>query len=93
MIQLLPRLKNIKVRRTWRGLYPMTHDGNPIIGNVDEVSGYLNAVGMCGQGFMLGPGLGELISRIVTEKTSPADELILSSLSPKSGFFNEEVLK
>ena len=93
MIQLLPRLKNIKIRRTWRGLYPMTHTGNPIVGNVDEVTGYINAVGMCGQGFMLGPGLGELISRIVTEKTTPADELILNSLTPKRGFFDEEVLK
>jgi len=93
MIQLLPRLKNIKIRRTWRGLYPMTHNGNPIVGNVDEVTGYINAVGMCGQGFMLGPGLGELISRIVTEKTTPGDQLILNSLTPKRGFFNEEELK
>ncbi len=93
MVQLIPRLKNIKIRRTWRGLYPMTHDGNPIVGNVEEVSGYINAVGMCGQGFMLGPGLGELIARIVTERTTPADKLILNSLTPKPGFFNEEVLK
>ena len=93
MIHLLPRLKNIKIRRTWRGLYPMTPDGNPIVGNIDEIKGYVNAVGMCGQGFMLGPGLGELISRIVREKTNPADELILNNLSPKSEFFQEEVLK
>ncbi|MHA2282211.1 MAG: NAD(P)/FAD-dependent oxidoreductase [Promethearchaeota archaeon] len=93
MIQLLPRLKNIKVRRTWRGSYPMTNDGNPIIGNIDEVSGYINAVGMCGQGFMLGPGLGELLGRFVTEKTTPADKLILNNLTPKRGFFNEESLK
>ncbi|MBY8985923.1 MAG: FAD-binding oxidoreductase [Candidatus Lokiarchaeota archaeon] len=93
MIQLLPRLKNIKIRRTWRGLYPMTHDGNPIVGKVEEVEGYINAVGMCGQGFMLGPGLGETISRIITEKTTPADDLILNNLTPKDGFFNEEVLK
>jgi sarcosine oxidase subunit beta len=71
----------------------MTHDGNPIVGKVDEVSGYINAVGMCGQGFMLGPGLGELLARIVSEKLIPADELILNSLTPKLGFFNEEVLK
>ena len=71
----------------------MTHTGNPIVGNVDEVSGYINAVGMCGQGFMLGPGLGELIARIVTEKSTPADDLILNSLTPKPGLFTEEVLK
>lgn len=93
MIQLLPRLKNIRIRRTWRGLYPMTQDGNPIVGKIDEVNGYINAVGMCGQGFMLGPGLGELLSRIVTEKTIPSDELILNSLAPKRDFFYEEALK
>ncbi|MHA2132059.1 MAG: NAD(P)/FAD-dependent oxidoreductase, partial [Promethearchaeota archaeon] len=93
MVQLLPRLKNIRVRRTWRGLYPMTKDGNPIIGSIDEVGGYINAVGMCGQGYMLGPGLGELLSRIITEKTSPGDELILNSFVQKPEFFSEESLK
>ena len=93
MVQLLPRLKNIKIRRTWRGLYPMTHDGNPLLGKIEEISGYVNAVGMCGQGFMLGPGLGELLSRIVTEKITPGDELILNNLTPKRDFFDEEGLK
>jgi sarcosine oxidase subunit beta len=93
MIQLLPRLKNIKVRRTWRGLYPMTPDGNPIIGKVDEIEGYVNAIGMCGQGFMLGPGLGELLKRLLTENTTSQDIEILDSLSYKRQFYGEEVLK
>ncbi|MHA2399166.1 MAG: NAD(P)/FAD-dependent oxidoreductase [Promethearchaeota archaeon] len=93
MIKLLPRLKNIKIRRTWRGLYPMTPDGNPIIGKIEEVSGYINAVGMSGQGYMLGPGLGELLSRIASEETTPGDKLILDNLIPKTGFFEEEALK
>ena len=93
MIQLLPRLRNIKVRRTWRGLYPMTPDGNPIVGKVDEVEGYINAVGMCGQGFMLGPGLGELLSRLLSEKTTSKDNEILNSLSYNRDFCVEEELK
>lgn len=93
MIQLLPRLRNIKVRRTWRGLYPMTPDGNPIVGKVNEVEGYINAVGMCGQGFMLGPGLGELISRLLTDKLTSRDEEILESLSLTRDFGVEEELK
>ncbi len=64
IINIMPRLKNIRVRRTWRGLYPMTPDGNPIIGWVKELDGFLLAVGTCGQGFMLGPGVGELLSKI-----------------------------
>ncbi|MFX1566890.1 MAG: NAD(P)/FAD-dependent oxidoreductase [Promethearchaeota archaeon] len=93
MIQLLPRLRNIKVRRTWRGLYPMTPDGNPIVGKVNEIKGYINAVGMCGQGFMLGPGLGELLSRLLAEKTNSKDKEILDTLSYTRNFGVEEELK
>jgi len=81
MVNLLPRLKNIKIRRTWRGLYPMTPDGNPIIGRVNNIEGYINAVGMCGQGFMLGPGLGELLSRVITEKLNSKDKEMLRELA------------
>ncbi|MFX1326688.1 MAG: NAD(P)/FAD-dependent oxidoreductase [Promethearchaeota archaeon] len=93
MVQLLPRLKNIKVRRTWRGLYPMTPDGNPIVGKVNEIEGYINAVGMCGQGFMLGPGLGELLSRLLTERVTSRDKEILDTLSYNRDFGKEEELK
>lgn len=93
MVNLLPRLKNIKIRRTWRGLYPMTPDGNPIIGIVDGVEGYLNAVGMCGQGFMLGPGLGELISRLITDKLDSKDHQILEELAYSRDYYKMEDLK
>jgi sarcosine oxidase subunit beta len=59
MITLLPRLKNMLIRRIWRGLYPMTPDGLPICDEVREIEGFHLAVGMCGQGFMLGPGIGK----------------------------------
>jgi len=59
MISLVPRLAHLLVRRVWRGCYPMTPDGVPIVGNVDGIDGLTLAVGMCGQGFMLGIGVGE----------------------------------
>jgi sarcosine oxidase subunit beta len=58
MISLLPRMRNALIRRTWRGCYPMTPDGVPILGPVKAVPGLWLAAGMCGQGFMLGPGVG-----------------------------------
>jgi sarcosine oxidase, subunit beta len=93
MIDLVPKLANIKVRRTWRGLYPMTPDGSPIIGWSRELEGYLHAVGMCGQGYMLGPGVGGLVARMVTHSLAPADQAILSELSPDRGFGGDEALK
>jgi sarcosine oxidase subunit beta len=94
MVDLVPRLANLRVRRTWRGLYPMTPDGSPLVGWSREVEGYLMAIGMCGQGFMLGPGLGELLARMVTQnRLSPEDEEILDILSPYRPFRAEEALK
>lgn len=93
MVNLVPRLANLRVRRTWRGLYPMTPDGSPIVGWMREVEGYLVAIGMCGQGFMLGPGLGELLARMVTHTTTPDDEDTLRILSPYREFKGAEMLK
>lgn len=93
MIEVMPRLKNIRVRRTWRGLYPMTPDGNPLIGWAKEVEGFLLAVGMCGQGFMLGPGVGELLTRMVLQQLEPGDEEVLKLLSPDRQFAGMEMLK
>ncbi len=93
MVGLIPRLRNIRVRRTWRGLYPMTPDGSPIVGWTREVEGYVLAVGMCGQGFMLGPGVGELIGRMVRGATTTEDRETLTTLSPYREFKGQEKLK
>lgn len=93
MVDLMPRLKNIRVRRTWRGLYPMTPDAMPIIGKAREVEGFIQAVGMCGQGFMLGPGVGELVSRLVSGNLLETDAETLEILSPYRQFAGQEMLK
>jgi sarcosine oxidase subunit beta len=62
MLELYPRLRNLRVRRTWRGMYPMTPDGLPLLGYLDGAQNFLHAVGMCGQGFMMGPGLGKILA-------------------------------
>ncbi len=94
MVALMPALANLRVRRTWRGLYPMTPDGAPIVGWSPAAGGYLVAIGMCGQGFMLGPGVGELLARVVTQTAPVASDMeILTSLSPSRQFFGQEALK
>ena len=93
MVRLLPRLKNLRVRRVWRGLYPMSPDGSPLVGWNNEVKGLLHATGMCGQGFMLGPGVGEVVARLISGKTTKEDRIILEGFSPCRSFGREEVLK
>lgn len=93
LVDVMPCLKNLRVRRTWRGLYPMTPDGFPIVGWSKKVEGFLLAVGMCGQGLMLGPGLGELLARLVTDTLEPEDDDVLMHLSPYREFAGQEQLK
>lgn len=93
MVGLMPRLANLKVRRTWRGLYPMTPDGSPMVGWREELPGYLEAIGMCGQGYMLGPGVGALVARMVTGDLAEGDAAILTELSPTRVFGGLEALR
>ncbi len=93
MIDLMPRLRNLRVRRTWRGLYPMTPDGSPIVGEVEGLTGYLNAVGMCGQGFMLGPGLAIYLRKLITHDLDEETQEILAKLSLYRQFAKAEKLK
>ena len=92
MLELFPRLKNLKVRRTWRGQYPATPDGFPILGET-ELDGFYLAVGMCGQGFMLGPGIGKLFTRLLSNSISDDDKENLKSLSLYRNFGSEEKFK
>lgn len=91
MLNLYPRLRNIRVRRVWRGLYPMTPDGKPIVGFDGGVQGFFHAVGMCGQGLMLGPGLAEIIAAAIVDGVQQPE--IFEDLSPYRDFSGEELLK
>lgn len=93
MVRLYPRLASLRVRRSWRGQYPMTPDGFPIVGRAAGIDNYVHAVGMCGQGYMLGPGLGELLSRIVTRRETVEDARVLQSFRPDRPFSGIEALK
>jgi sarcosine oxidase subunit beta len=92
MLELYPRLRNLKVRRTWRGLYPMTPDGLPLVGYTHEAENLLLAAGMCGQGFMIGPGLGRILAKVIAEGTKEYD-FIFDELTPYRKFEGMELLK
>ncbi|MGC9070520.1 MAG: NAD(P)/FAD-dependent oxidoreductase [Elusimicrobiales bacterium] len=79
MLKLIPSLESIKVRRIWKGLYPMTPDGFPIVDfDAGGIENYILAVGMCGQGFMLGPGLGWIITEILCGRRKRDDDMIVN---------------
>ncbi len=93
LLALMPRLQHVRVRRTWRGVYPMTPDGSPLVGASERAVGLVHAAGLCGQGFMLGPGVGELVSRLVREETTAEDDDVLAAWSPRRAFVGQEALR
>ncbi len=93
MIQLIPKLANIKVRRVWRGLYPMTPDGFPVVDFPKQLKGYVLAAGMCGQGFMLGPGLGHALSNIITGEKPEENMARIKGFELNRKFEGQEKLK
>jgi sarcosine oxidase subunit beta len=48
---------------------------------------------MCGQGYMLGPGVGAVLSRMVRGAESDEDRSLLHELRPDREFRGEEALK
>jgi len=82
LVNLIPRLKNLTIRRVWRGLYPMTPDGNPIVGKAPNVNGFLLGIGMCGQGFMLGPGVGLNLASLAIHGRPAVDPDVFDLWSP-----------
>lgn len=95
LTDLIPRFKNLMVRRLWRGLYPMTPDGVPVLGKTEKMEGFYMAVGMCGQGFMLGPGIGRNMAELIAHGKPLLDRDIFEMLSPERDFYRErkEMLK
>ena len=92
LVALVPRLRNLKVRRTWRGLYPMTPDGFPIVGFAGQPSNLLLAAGMCGQGLMLGPGLAWILAETLVEG-SDRHAAVFEQLSLHRDFGGQELLQ
>ena len=95
MVDLIPRLKNLTIRRVWRGLYPMTPDGVAVVGKSSHVDGIFLGIGMCGQGFMMGPGVGYNLASLIINGKPAMDDTVFEMLNPDRDFFSgkKEALK
>jgi hydrogen cyanide synthase HcnC len=79
-IRAVPELARATVKRVWAGLRPGTPDELPILGPVDEVSGYLNACGHFRTGILNSPLTGIVIADLLTgaQPTHPIEPFLLS---------------
>ena len=77
MTAVLPLLKEVSMIRQWAGLYNMSPDAQPILGEHPQIEGFYMAIGFSGHGFMLAPITSKLIAELILKrKTSlPIDKL------------------
>jgi sarcosine oxidase subunit beta len=69
----LPVLEKATVKTGWAGFYEDTPDRHPILGTVDEVSGFVCAAGFSGHGLMHAPAAGEVIAQLICGETPSVD--------------------
>ena len=72
-IHRAPLLEKAQILRGWAGLYDITPDDNPIIGESPEVKGFFCAVGFSGHGFQQSPAVGLAMSQLITEGRTKLD--------------------
>jgi glycine/D-amino acid oxidase-like deaminating enzyme len=66
--RLLPRLAHVSFPALVRGLYDVTPDHQPIVGQVPGHAGLFIAAGFSGHGFMLAPAVARIVADAVTER-------------------------
>lgn len=88
-VHRLPALAHAEIVRGWAGLYDISPDSHPIMGE-SEMSGFYLACGFSGHGFMHGPVAGKLMAELILEgRTTGID---IDPLSPRR-FREGEVIK
>lgn len=71
--EIFPPLTDLVIHSHVDGTYDSTPDHQAILGCVDGLPGYYQAVGMSGHGFMMSPAVGEAVATIVAEQTPKID--------------------
>jgi sarcosine oxidase subunit beta len=62
----LPALADAPIAKAWAGLYEMTPDANPIIGEAAERPGLFTIAGFSGHGFQHSPAAGRILADVMT---------------------------
>ncbi|NPV71066.1 MAG: FAD-binding oxidoreductase [Firmicutes bacterium] len=73
VLPVLPILGELRLVRQWSGLYEISPDAQPILGETPQVDGFYMAVGFSGHGFMLAPVVGKLLAETILDKPTSLD--------------------
>jgi len=63
----IPKLENAEVMRGVTGVYDMTPDSRPLLGEVPEIRGLYICAGFSGMGFKISPAIGLVMSELLLD--------------------------
>jgi glycine/D-amino acid oxidase-like deaminating enzyme len=72
-IHFVPDLARVPIIRSWTGVDGDTADGVCIVGASETHPGLFHAFGFNGHGFLLGPGVGAVITELIVGGKTPTD--------------------
>lgn len=76
----LPILENAQVVKQLAGLYEVTPDAHPILGESRDVQGFYTCAGFSGHGFQHSPGAGLVMSEIILDGESKTIDVSMLDL-------------
>ena len=62
----MPALADAGIVRGVTGVYDMTPDGRPLLGELPGLAGLVLAAGFSGTGFKISPAVGEAVAALIT---------------------------
>ena len=80
LVARLPRFRDLRLIEGWAGLYEMTPDHNPLLGEWPELPGFFIAAGFSGHGLMMSPATGKVMSELI--RLGRAQTVDVSPLAP-----------
>jgi glycine/D-amino acid oxidase-like deaminating enzyme len=80
MTRRVPALAAVTEAHGWAGLYEMTPDHNPVLGQHPDLAGFYFASGFSGHGLMMSPATGVIVSEMI--RTGRSETFDVSIFAP-----------
>ena len=80
LVRRLPGLEPLTLIEGWAGLYAMTPDHNPLLGEHPAAPGFFLANGFSGHGLMIAPAVGKVLSELI--RTGRAETVDVRCFDP-----------
>ena len=80
LVRRVPGLEPLELIEGWAGLYAMTPDHNPLLGEHPAAPGFFLANGFSGHGLMIAPAVGKVLSELL--RTGRADTIDIRCFDP-----------